>query len=58
MAQYAAPVIELGPELYAPKVRAIDVRDAIMARETLVHECVVGRQELEDAAVLAHDGLE
>ena len=40
------------------EVAALDVRDAVVLREPLVEERVVGGQQLEHAAVLAHDAVE
>ena len=43
---------------HAAEVAAVDVRDAVVPRQPLVDERVVGVQQVEDAAVLAHDALE
>ena len=43
---------------HATEVTAVHVRNPVVAREPLVHEGVVGIQQVEDAAVLAHDALE
>ena len=43
------------PKRHAPEVAALDVRDAVVPREPLVDERVVGAQQVERAAVLAHD---
>src|SRR5262249_52342492 len=40
---------------HAPEVTAEDVRDAIVLRKPLVHERVVGGQQIDDVSVLADD---
>ena len=47
-----------GLERYAPKTAAADVRDAVVSRETLVDERVVGIEQVDDAAILVQDGRE
>ena len=42
----------------APELAAVDERNLVMLGEALVDERVVGRQQIEHAAVLAHDALE
>ena len=42
----------------AAEVAAVDVGDAVVPRQPLVDERVVGGQQVEDAAVLAHDAVE
>ena len=39
---------------HAPELAAVDVGDAVVPRQPLVDERVVGRQQVEHAAVLAH----
>ena len=41
-----------------PEVTAVHVRDAVVPGQPLVDERVVGRQQVEHAAVLAHDAVE
>ena len=43
---------------HAPEVAALDVRDAVVPRQPLVQERVVGAQQVERAAVLADDAVE
>ena len=43
---------------HAPEVAAVHVRDAVVPREPLVDERVVGVHQVEHAAVLAHDAAE
>ena len=47
-----------GRQRHAPEVRAVDVRDAVVPRQPLVDERVVGGQQIDDVAVLADDALE
>ena len=42
----------------AAELAAVDVRDAVVLGQPLVDERVVGRQQVEDVAVLAHDAGE
>src|SRR5206468_10266063 len=42
----------------APEMAAVDVWHAVVAREPLVQERVIGGQQLERAAILPHDALE
>ena len=42
----------------APEVAALDVGNAVVPREPLVDERVVGAQQVEHVAVLAHDAVE
>ena len=42
----------------AAEMAAVDVRDAVVLREPLVHERVVGGQQVEHAAVFPDDALE
>ena len=42
----------------APEAAAVDVRNAVVLGEPLVDEGVVGAQQIEHAAILAHDALE
>ena len=56
VAEQAAPrVVRDG---HAAEVAAVDARDPVVARQPLVHEGVVGRQQVQHAAVLAHHALE
>ena len=41
----------------APEVAALDVRDVVVQRHTLVEERVVCREDLNHAAVLTHDAI-
>ena len=43
---------------HATEVAAVHVRNPVVPRQALVDERVVGVQQVEDAAVLAHDALE
>ena len=43
---------------HAAELAAVDVGDAVVPRQPLVHERVVGAQQVEHAAVLADDALE
>ena len=45
-------------DLHAPELAAVDVGDAVMPRQPLVDERVVGIQQIHDAAVFAHDAVE
>ncbi len=45
-------------ERHAPEVLALDVRNAVVRGQALVDERVVGAQQIERAAILAHDALE
>ncbi len=56
MPEQAAPV-RIG-QLHLAEARAVDARDAVVLGQPLVHERVVGAQQLERAAVLAHDVAE
>src|SRR5690606_25789334 len=61
--QYAAVAEEpatrvVGRQPHAPEVRTLDVRDAVVARDALVQERVIGAQQIERTAVLAHDAAE
>ena len=47
-----------GGETDAPRARAVDVRDAVVPGEPLVHEREVGVEEVDDAAVLLDDRAE
>src|SRR4051812_5093716 len=42
----------------APEAAAVYVWNTVMACEPLIHECVVGREQIEDAAVLSQHALE
>src|SRR5258708_39541211 len=42
----------------AAEAAAVDVGDAVMLRQTLIHKGVVGPQKVEHIPVLAHDALE
>ena len=42
----------------APEVLALDVGNAVVRGQTFVDERVVGTQQIERAAILAHDALE
>ena len=56
MAQEAPPfVVHLAD---APEVIARDIGDAVVTRQPLVHEGVVGRVEIEDGAVFADQCVE
>ena len=52
------PAARLIRDGHLAEVAAVDVGDPVVLRQPLVDERVVGRQELGDAAVLAHDVLE
>ena len=52
------PRIAVVAELDAPEVAAVDVRDAVVLGQALVQERVVRLQQVEHAAILAHDALE
>ena len=41
-----------------PELRAVDVRDAVVPGQALVHERVVGIEQPQHALVLEHDALE
>ena len=56
MAQQAAP-IRIGHR-HAPEARAVDAGDAVVAREPLVDERVVGIEQIEREPVLADDARE
>ena len=43
---------------HAAEVRTVNVRDAVVPGEPLVHERVVRIQEVEHRSILAHDALE
>ena len=43
---------------HAAEIAAVDALHAVVARETVVDERVVGRQKIEQVAVLAHDARE
>ena len=43
---------------HAAELAAVDVRNPVVARQPLVDERVVGVEQVEDAAVFAHDALE
>ena len=59
MAQDApAPLGDTRVEPHPPQVAAVDARQAVVAREPLVHVRVVGREQVEDAAVLANQALD
>ena len=45
-------------ERHAAEPAPADVGDAVVARQALVHERVVGVDEIEDAAIVADDGVE
>ena len=45
-------------DLHAPEPAAVDVGNAVMPRQPLVDERVVGVQQIHHAAVLAHDAVE
>ena len=49
-----AAAIDVG-QSNAPEVRPADVRDAVVVRQPLVHEGVVGGEQLEHAAIVAED---
>src|SRR4029077_20362191 len=42
----------------APVLAAVDIRNAVVPRQALIHERVVGRQQLEDTPVVVKDALE
>ncbi len=54
--QPAAHVVRA--ELDAPEVAAVHVGNAVVLREALVEERVIGAQQIEHAAILLHDALE
>ena len=56
VAQQAAPIRIR--HRHAPEARAVDPADAVVPRQPLVDERVVGIQQIERAAVLAHDARE
>ena len=45
-------------DLHAAELAAVDVGNAVMPRQPLVDERVVGIQQIHDAAVFAHDAVE
>ena len=47
-----------GPSEIASHARAVDVRNAVVTRQPLVHEREVGVEQVDDAAVLLHDRAE
>src|SRR5207237_7093470 len=57
-AEQAAAGIELRAERHAAEVRSVDVRNAVLPREPLVDERIVGRQQIDDVAIFADDALE
>ena len=50
--------VQFRPERHAAELRAVDVRDAVVLRQPLVHKRVVGGQQIDDVAVFADDALE
>src|SRR5688572_1414825 len=56
MAEQPAPRA-IGWQLHAAEIAAMDTRDAVVTREALIDEGVVGIEQVEDAAVLVHDGI-
>ena len=57
MAEQTAAVVQIGPERDAPELRAVNVGDAVVLRQALVEEGVIGGQEIDDVAVLLDDAL-
>ena len=47
-----------GRQRHAPELRAVNVRHAVVLRQALIEERVVGPQQVEHAAVLLDDALE
>ncbi len=47
-----------GRQRHAAELRAVDVRNAVVLGQPLVDECVVRRQQIEDAAIFVHDAAE
>ncbi len=54
----SSPLALLVGEHHAPEVAAVDVRNAVVLREPLVQERVVGRHQVEDVAIFADDARE
>ena len=42
----------------AAEVASVDAGDAVVPGQAFVHERVIGCQQIDDAAVLAHDAVE
>ena len=58
LAQQPAAAVEVRAEPPAAEMRAVDVRDAVVLRQSLVQERVVGGHQVDDVAVLAEHALE
>ena len=50
LAQQTSPAVIV--ELHAPEVAAVHIGNAIVARQLFVQERIVGRQQIDDAAIL------
>src|SRR5262249_20620444 len=41
----------------APKVAAVDIRNAVMLREAIVDKCVIGIEKIHDSAIFPDDAI-
>ena len=58
LAEQPAPHVQLRPQRHAAELRSVDVGNPVVLREPLVDERVIGRQQIEDAAVFVNDAAE
>src|SRR5206468_8975165 len=56
--QPAALAVGIAGERHAAELAPVDVWNAVMFRQALVEEGVIRRQQIDHAAVLAHDAFE
>ena len=54
----SSPLRASSSSVYAPELAAVDARYPVVAREPLVEERVVRRQQVENVPIFAHDALE
>ena len=58
LAEQPAPHVELRSQRHAAELRPVNVGDAVVLREPFVDERVIGREQVQDAAVLVNDAAE
>ena len=51
-------IIELGRKVDPAELRTVNVRDSVLLCEPLVDECVIRRQEVDNAPILAGNATE
>ena len=58
LAEQPAPHVELRSQRHAAELRSVNVGDPVVLREPLIDEGVIGREQVQDAAVFVNDAAE